>query len=162
MRSRWIRAAISFALVCVGSASATAARAGTVDNQKTTVALTDAHVILANNTNHALTLAKGASRRLVIVTASMTAHPDTDAEIFLFLSVNSAEIVPSAPGVSSPCAGGATCTFSYTWWIDIDAEEAAHPGDFVGKPIRVDVITSANGGGTGPGILSLVAQMVKK
>jgi hypothetical protein len=36
-----------------------------------------------------------------------------------------------------PCSGIANCSATGTFWFDIDALEAAHPGKFIGQPLTV-------------------------
>jgi hypothetical protein len=58
------------------------------------------------------------------------------------------------------------CTLTATYWYDVDAMEAAHPGEWVGKPLQVVVYGStsvptlySNGR---PYDMSFAAQIVKK
>ena len=59
------------------------------------------------------------------------------------------------------------CTHSAMFWLDLDAAEAAHPGQFKKKPLTIDVyVTTLSRGGLSNdpngGTLSVLAQMVKK
>ena len=58
------------------------------------------------------------------------------------------------------------CSVTGTFWWDIDALEAAHPGEFVGKPLEILVWAGAFlGGNVGAGskyVVSVSAQVVKK
>jgi len=64
---------------------------------------------------------------------------------------------------ANPCPAFSSCTMAATWWLDLDAAEAANPGKFIGKPLNIEL-----GGGlsTGSGgnsyVASFSAQLLNK
>jgi hypothetical protein len=60
--------------------------------------------------------------------------------LLLTPTVNSVALEPksSLAFQGGGCTGG-TCVLNGNFWLDIDAEEAAHPGVFVGQPLNIDV-----------------------
>jgi hypothetical protein len=54
------------------------------------------------------------------------------------------------------------CSFTGTWWIDLDVAEAAHPGLIIGQPLVVQLNAVGFSGNVSYANVSLTAQLVKK
>ena len=107
---------------------------------------------------------KGKARSLLVVEGKMT----------LFGTANTADIVPRVNGVvlePGPAwgdlkfSGASSITISGSWFLDVDAAEAANPGQFVGKALTVELLGENDSGNViapAAGQVSLVARLVKK
>jgi hypothetical protein len=64
-------------------------------------------------------------------------------------------------GVNCPALTTANvrCAATGTWWLDIDAAEAAHPGQFVKQPLNIVLIGQEL---TGHGDIDLVATLTAR
>ena len=110
------------------------------------------------------TIAKGKKGYLLAVEAMMN----------LFAQVIVADIRPRVNGVllgpleaTVDCkfTGAQSCTDTGTFWIDLDAAEAAHPKMFIGKPLVIDLLgenQSASGDPATAGAVTMTAHLVKK
>jgi hypothetical protein len=58
------------------------------------------------------------------------------------------------------CGSGLVCAMVGTWWLDLDAAEAANPGMFIGEPLLIEL----NAGSSNPTVAtaSLRARLQKK
>ena len=89
------------------------------------------------------TIAKGKPHRVLVVEGMIAAiGPGENA--YTKPQVNGIDFEPTDDvgtglAASVNCASTATlaCTATGTWWIDLDAAEAAHPGMFYGKPLNI-------------------------
>ncbi len=151
-----IAAALAFVgLVALGPG---AVRADVIG--KTTAATSASGVAFNTNPAISVTIEKGKKKRMLLVTGIASA-PSTTATVVLWARVNGIEMEPqdgvdSAIGVK--CDGA--CTLTGSWWLDIDAAEAANPGVFVSVPLIVEI--EALSSGTMTGKFSVTASMVKK
>jgi len=70
----------------------------------------------------------------------------------------------SASGVNCPVGATLTCSASGSWWLDLDAAEAAHPGTFIGKPLVIELLgfTNLYNGIPGPLVANMSAQLERK
>jgi hypothetical protein len=67
--------------------------------------------------------------------------------------------------VNEPCDVGVLhCTASGTWWLDLDAAEAANPDVFVGEPLAVELVGGLLAGSDpeSSGTVTMSVQMLKK
>jgi len=98
------------------------------------------------------TLKKGKPKRVVVVEAMMktgVASPGFPVTLNMFPDVNGVLMEPDAsggvggPGPLEDCGGfginppAFSCTLTGTWWLDLDAAEAANPGVFINQPLAV-------------------------
>lgn len=76
--------------------------------------------------------------------------------------VNGYNVQPS-PGdfQSAYCDSSYPCSVQGSFWVDIDAMELAHPGEFAGQPLDIDLFGAASGPAVN-GDVSLRARVVKK
>ena len=117
------------------------------------------------------TLKKGKPKRVVVVEATMTkgvATPGAPVTLSMFPDVNGVLMEPDASGgVSGPgpledCGGfginppAFSCTLTGTWWLDLDAAEAANPGVFINQPL---VVTLHGGDFAGMGVVPVDVTM---
>ncbi len=49
-------------------------------------------------------------------------------------------VLSSSARACQPCSGAFFCSVAGSWWVDLDAAEAAHPGLLVGQPLTIDVL----------------------
>jgi hypothetical protein len=70
----------------------------------------------------------------------------------------------SPAGVNCPDTATVTCSASGSWWLDLDAAEAAHPGTILGKPLIVELkgFTNAFNGIPGPLVVTMSAALHKR
>ncbi len=101
------------------------------------------------------TISKGLRSRVLEVNAMLTVGVPfgPGIELSLLVDVNGVlmEPLPSGPfGAVQSCVdigfGASGCTISGTWWLDLDAAEAASPGVFLRKPLTITLF-----GGLVPG-----------
>jgi len=83
-------------------------------------------------------------------------------------TVNGIGMEPSAGithfSISQQCPANVTfCTVNGTFWLDLDAAEAAHKGMFLGKPLNIALSGEAcNGGGGAITHATLTGQLLAK
>jgi hypothetical protein len=66
----------------------------------------------------------------------------------------------NAMSINCPTTATFGCTGNGHWWLDLDAAEAANPGDFLNVPLTVDLL---GGGATPLGVVAnLSARLEKK
>ena len=71
-------------------------------------------------------------------------------------------ITTNAPAMSFNCTGSDPCAFTGTWWLDIDAAEAAHPGLFVGQPLNIELRGEEDTGAGDTGDFATLTVRVQK
>ena len=110
---------------------------------------------------------RGRTKRTLIVEAFVGSLAPGESGLFR-PRVNGVALEPTddfGTGVSMSviCPDGQLigCSGSAHWWLDLDAAEAAHPGEIINQPLNIELIGR---GGTGPiGIFaSLSARLEKK
>jgi len=112
-------------------------------------------------------LVKGKRRYLLVVTGVLSGYaPTPGTYIGLGATVNGFDFEPfdgNQSRIHQQCAGvsGGFCTVSGTWFVDLDAMEAAHPGTFVNLPLSVSLHSQALGS-LNQGKVTLTAMLVKK
>ena len=77
--------------------------------------------------------------------------------------VNGVSVEPTGGGTHQEEVCSPSCSRGATFWLDLDAAEAAHPHQFLGRPLDVTVVFEANTsppGGAGSFTADLVVQMV--
>lgn len=90
-------------------------------------------------------IAKGQAHNALMLDATFMVAPTTgcsptDVGIFspqvngIFMNPDALGLVPSA---SARCQGGVCPTITGTYWLDLDAAEAAYPGMFVHQPLNI-------------------------
>jgi len=114
------------------------------------------------------TIAKGKPHRVLVVDGAITAiGPGENA--YTKPQVNGIDLEPTddvgnglAAGVNCPSTATLACSAAGTWWIDLDAAEAAHPGMFYGKPLQIVLngFTDSNTGGSVAAVMN--ARLEKK
>jgi hypothetical protein len=106
---------------------------------------------------------KGKKKRLLIVTGMFSGYAAAQQSINLGLRVNGIDIEPydtnNSRIITDFCVG--FCTLSGTWWLDLDAAEAAHPGMFNNVPLDVQLRTDSHITDV-TGKISVTATMEKK
>jgi hypothetical protein len=114
-------------------------------------------------------LVKGKRRYLLVVSGVLSGFALTPwTDIGLGATVNGVDFEPFDANLSrvfQQCGSspsGGHCTVSGTWFVDLDAMEAAHPGMFVNMPLSVTMNPQAFGGQLTGAKLSLTAMLVKK
>jgi hypothetical protein len=109
------------------------------------------------------TLAKGKKKRVLAIHATLATNIGTVGALHLLPSVNGVAV--EGPIVNEPCDGGVLhCTASGTWWLDLDAAEAANPDVFVGEPLEVELVGGLLAGSDpdSSGTVTMSVQMLKK
>jgi hypothetical protein len=79
-------------------------------------------------------------------------------------TVNGWGVEPFARSVAY-CTNGLCDSTSGSWWLDLDAAEAAHPGVFIGQPLLIRLIggeISSSIDSNGEWNAALSVQMLKK
>jgi hypothetical protein len=90
------------------------------------------------------TLPKGRKKSVLAIEAAMQVDISQESLPSLEVTVNG--MSANGPAVSADCkfAGAQRCPLAGSWWLDLDAAEAASPGTFVGKPLTVELIGGSN------------------
>lgn len=122
------------------------------------------------------TITKGKRKTVVAVEAMLTgigssSGPRVDQ---IWPTINGIVIEPKFKSVPDPdmaqvncptitAPSSITCTTTGTWWLDIDAAEAANPGMFVGKALNITLMgNEATGNGDIDLEATLTARVQKK
>ena len=116
------------------------------------------------------TLARGKPHRALVVHGLLTSI-GAGENAYILPRVNDVAFNPaddfgngSGSGVNCPSTSTITCSASGTWWLDLDAAEAAHPGTFIGQPLVIELkgFTSLFNGIPGPLVAAMSAELEKK
>jgi hypothetical protein len=111
------------------------------------------------------TLQKGVKKTVLRVDATFTVDVDpTVPGLWIMPTLNGINAGNLHPFALCESSRATICTVSATFWWDIDALEAAHPGQFVGQPLDI-ILWGGNNFGAGSGLpfqASFAAQVVKK
>jgi len=108
------------------------------------------------------TLARGQAKTLLRVTGALHVHAGGAVTgAYVRLDVNGVAVEPAVFVVN--CTAHTDCSASGSWWLDVSAAEAAHPGTFVNQAL--DMIMSGGnwsvgGQGTAYGA-TLSAELVR-
>ncbi len=146
--------------IAAGSATSVPLPAGTTKLVKATIDKGIAHHIL---------VVEATIQQLGIVPPGdmMTMFPDVNG-----LGMQPDPSSPSAAQVYKMCFNPyfqpdgsgdyPVCLFSATWWLDLDAAEATHPGTLIGKPLLVTLNTTTSYGRVANANVSVVAHLGPK
>jgi len=114
------------------------------------------------------TIEKGKRGRVVTLQAMLSSiAPGEDANMRPVINGVSFETTDdigngSSAGTDCAASGVFACSLNGSWWIDLDAAEAANPGEFIGKPLVIELRGGTNHLG-GIGIsANMSARMEKK
>ncbi len=125
------------------------------------------------------TIARGKRKRLLVVHATiqeigiyspgdtMTMYPTVNGLGFEPDSVHP-ENTQVWKGCKNPYSGAdgsgdyPVCGFTGTWWLDLDAAEAANPGALVGQPLAVSLNAAGFRGNVANANVSMTVQMIAK
>jgi hypothetical protein len=120
-----------------------------------------------NETLLTATIEKGKKRRMLTINASLH-YNGLDATLLgIDVTVNGWGVEPENRSVMY-CTNGLCDTVTGSWWLDLDAAEAEHPGLYINQPLLVRLIGGEiTGGGTvalddGVWDASVSVQMTKK
>ena len=110
-------------------------------------------------------LTKGRTKRLLVVHGVISGYASTPGTMLsLAVQVNGVDSEPNdhnyAQIVQDGCHG--FCTISGTWWLDLDAMELAHPGQFINVPLDVSLRAQTWLGNLDGAKVSVTATLVKK
>jgi hypothetical protein len=130
---------------------------GSISSGKTTVAATQSGLALDTSPTLSLTIEKGKKKRVLLVTGTAFTN-FSSGSISVSVQANGLPMGP-ASSIVQRC-NSAACAVSGTFWLDIDAAEAANPGVFANLPVNVVGTFSANA--VTSGNASLTATLVKK
>jgi len=116
------------------------------------------------------TILRGKRNRVLVVDATFgSLAPGENAHIKPL--VNGVGLEPtddfgngSGVAINCPSTATLTCTASGSWWLDLDAAEAAQPGKFIGRPLTIELRGGTNqfAGVPGPIVAILNARREKK
>jgi hypothetical protein len=89
-------------------------------------------------------LPKGRKKSVLAIEAAM--QVDVSQESLPSLEVKVNGMSANGPAVSVDCkfVGVERCPLAGSWWLDLDAAEAASPGTFVKKPLTVELLGGSN------------------
>lgn len=111
-------------------------------------------------------IAKGKSKHVLVVTATVFVFGFQDKWISMYPAVNNYFLQPpfSQGFTACPASASSTCALTATWIADLDTLEAAAPGAFIGQPLNVTFSASdLNATGTTRSISgTLIVRMEKK
>ena len=92
------------------------------------------------------TIAKGKKKKVLAIEASLASGSGALGVLELSVEVNGVAV--EGPIVNQSCAVSVQhCTVVGTWWLDVDAAEAASPGTFVKQPLVVTLQGGVQAGG---------------
>ena len=84
------------------------------------------------------TISKGKKKYVLAVEARLSSgYSQVSSYLILRTKVNGVEMEPSGPNDVVQACNGNPCTLTSTWWLDLDAAEAANPGVFIKMPLSV-------------------------
>jgi len=85
-------------------------------------------------------LKQGRKKHVVAVEATMQVSPSVASLPSLRVQVNG--YPANGPTVTIDCklVNSSRCPLAGSWWLDLDAAEAAHPGVFIGKMLIVELL----------------------
>lgn len=114
-------------------------------------------------------ITKGKKKTVLAIEAMLTSigqfsGPRTDT---ISPTVNGITVEPASSAlalVNCPTISSTSfaCTVTGTWWLDIDAAEAAHAGMFVGQPLNITLTGSEIGGVGDSGLIATLTARVQK
>jgi hypothetical protein len=116
------------------------------------------------------TIAKGLPKRILMVHGLLTSI-GAGENAYIKPRCNGVDFEPtddfgngSASSVNCPADATLACSASGSWWLDLDAAEAAHPGVFIGKPLVIELLgfTNLYNGIPGPLVANMSAQLDRK
>ncbi len=91
------------------------------------------------------TIVKGKKKHVLMVEATLSTGSSLCSS-YLYMRTEVNGVLPMEPRgggghdeVLQPCNSG-PATLTGTWWLDLDAAEAAHPGVFIGQPLTVKLL----------------------
>jgi len=108
-------------------------------------------------------LVKGKKKRVVAIEATLATNSGASGVLHLLPTVNGVAVQGTI--VNEPCDPSLVhCAATGTWWLDVDAAEAANPGLFVGELLEVELVGGllAGGDSDASGTATLSVRMVKK
>lgn len=117
-----------------------------------------------NDTLLTATITRGKAHFMLFIQGSLGYNGTDGYVIGVVPTVNGWGVEPSARSVAY-CTNGLCDSASGSWWLDLDAAEAAHPGVFIGQPLLIRLIggeISASIDSNGEWNASLGVQMLKK
>jgi hypothetical protein len=92
------------------------------------------------------TIAKGRKRRVLAIEATVGTESGAAGVLEMRPLVN--DVAADGPIVSVACQPTLVhCSMTGTWWLDLDAAEAANPGVFVKQPLEVRLVGGTLAGG---------------
>lgn len=108
-------------------------------------------------------LEKGKKKRILKITGR-TDPEGMHGYLRSYITVNGIAVEPLeglyGDQAATYCTGGYPCLINATWWLDLDAAEAAHPGMFINVPLNV--VMTAYASVLVQGRMSLMAELIKK
>jgi hypothetical protein len=117
------------------------------------------------------TITKGRKDTVIAVEAMVSKVGSTGfpVSVIIFPMINGVPVEPvRGDGIAEVNCPAATsradyCSTTGTWWLDIDAAEAANPGMFIGKPLAIELEgAESTGNGDSGEIATLTARVQKK
>ena len=161
--------ALVTATLCFAGALDLAHADATTSPGKTSVYATEENVALSGATVVAVSvvLQKGKKKRVLEVEGRLDKASIDGEPLVARVTVNGVRMEPPDPffaslsaRASQSCGSGLVCSMVGTWWLDLDAAEAANPGTFIGEPLLIEL----NAGSSNPTVAtaSLRARLQKK
>jgi len=112
---------------------------------------------------------KGKPKRVIAIEATLnTALSSNLDDLCLKAEVNGVQAQPfSSPtffGTRASCNAGETCSLAASFWLDLDAAEAANPGVFKKQPLNIRLLggDDLNNGSGAFYAVTMTARMEKK
>jgi hypothetical protein len=96
------------------------------------------------------TIQRGKGHRVLVIQAMVgSVTPGEDASIHPLVNGVACEPSdelgnPTSATITCPSDATFGCNATGTWWLDLDAAEAAHPGAFIGKPLAIELIAGTH------------------
>ena len=169
LQARMAVAALLVAGVCIDVDSASAAN--TSPGKKSAFASSDfggfGDIPGAGPPLLTATIEKGKKRHVLTVEATLTSGVDLVPGGLTFgVVVNGFDAEPHTvccgPFYTQAC--GTACTHTGSWWLDLDAAEAAHPGVYIGQPLTIQLLGGEipTNAPQGTGAVTMSVRMEKK
>jgi hypothetical protein len=108
-------------------------------------------------------LVKGKKKRVLAIHATLATNSGAMGVLHLLPNVNGVAVQGTV--VNEPCEPSLThCASTGTWWLDLDAAEAANPDVFVGEALEIELVGGLLAGGDtdASGTVTMGVQMLKK
>jgi len=111
----------------------------------------------------AVAIKKGKTHRVLTVEGMLSIYSAAGAAKLLMVPlVNGIPLNPVGKAAAASCTTGEQCSVTGSWWLDLDAAEAANPGVGLGQQLNVTLVGNDTAETGSVGSMILRARLEKK